>query len=257
MPRYSLSLGFFFTEVPLLERFGRAREAGFGAVEFFWPQGVNHGAIAAEVRAQGLTVELFNMFEGDYARGERGIAGDPGRVEEWRAALLDALDLAGAVGCPRVNALTGDAHSPSSRAAQLDQVVENLRWAAPVAAERGVTLLLEPLNAATHPDYLCRTTREALELIGRVGHPGVRLQYDVYQAQRGEGDIVETIAAHLDVIDHVQIADAPSRGKPGTGELSFPYILGRLDELGYRGFVGLEYRPDDDPLSWLPKEQRG
>ena len=109
----------------------RARGAGFSAVEFFWPHGVDRQALVAEVDAQGLSVELFNMYEGNYANGERGLAGDPGRREEWRAALEDALDLASLVRCPRINALTGDARDPGSRAAQLDCVVENLAWAAP------------------------------------------------------------------------------------------------------------------------------
>ncbi len=200
------------------------------------------------------------MDEGDYAAGERGFVGDPDRRADWRASLMAALDLATAVQCPRINALTGNALSPDRREEQLDCIVENLAWAAPLADERGVALLLEPLNAATHPDYLCRTTREALALMDRVGAPNVLLQYDVYQAQRGEGDIVATIRATLDRIAHIQIADAPSRAAPGTGELNFPYILSEIDAAGYRGYVGLEYQPAPppaDPFAWLPREQRG
>ena len=260
MPRYSASLGFFFTDVPLVQRFALARDAGFRAVEFFWPADDDPSDIARAREAAGIDVVLFNMDEGDYAGGERGFLGNPDRRDAWRASLMTALDLAEAVGCPRINALTGNALSPDRRAEQLDCIVENLAWAAPLAAERGVALLLEPLNAATHPDYLCRRTSEALELIDRVGMPNVALQYDVYQAQRGEGDIVATIRGTLDRISHIQIADAPSRAAPGTGELNFPYILGEIDASGYAGFVGLEYQPAPapaDPFSWLPFDQRG
>ncbi len=258
MPRYSLNLGFFFTDRPLTERFAAAQEAGFTAVEFFWPSGVPTEDIVAAQRAHGLEVVLFNMDEGDYANGDRGFSGDPARIDGWRQSLIAALDLAEAVNCPRINALTGNAITPEDRDRQLDCVVENLRWAAPLAAERGIELLLEPLNAATHPTYLCRRTDEALALMERVGAPNVRLQYDVYQAQRGEGDIVATIQAHLAAISHIQIADSPSRAAPGTGELNFDFILGQIDAMGYEGRVGLEYTPDgDDPLAWLPRELRG
>lgn len=257
MPRYSLSLGFFYTELPLEHRFQAARDAGFTAVEFFWPDSPNPTALARAREEAGVEVVLFNMDEGDYAQGERGFAGDPRRVSEWRTSLEAALELAAAVACPRINALTGNEIAPGDRARQLECVVENLRWAAPLAADIGVELLLEPLNAATHPSYLCRRTDEALDLIKRIDAPNVRLQYDVYQAQRGEGDIVATIEASLPFISHIQIADAPSREQPGTGELNFDYILSSIDELGYEGYVGLEYKPGSgDPFAWLPHADR-
>lgn len=256
MPKYSLNLGFFYADVPLVERIAQARKDGFSAIEFWWPAGVDHEQIAEAVREAGVSVELFNMDEGDYARGERGFAGDPDRRDLWRTSLREALDLAAAVQCPRINALTGDARADLTRSEQLDCVVENLAWAAPIAAAQGVTLLLEPLNAATHPTYLCRTTREALDLMDRVGAPNVLLQYDVYQAQRGEGDIVETIRTNLDRIAHIQIADSPSRAAPGTGELNFPFILKAIDDMGYEGYIGLEYKPEGDALGWLPFDER-
>lgn len=256
MPRYSLNLGFFYADVPLVERIAQAAKEGFGAIEFWWPAGISQGEIVQAVQEAGVTVQLFNMDEGDYAKGERGFAGDPARREEWQASLIQALDLAEALHCPRINALTGDAIEGLTREEQLDCVVENLQWAAPLASERGINLLLEPLNAATHPTYLCRTTREALDLIARVDAPNVRLQYDVYQAQRGEGDIVETIRTNLGIIDHVQIADSPSRAAPGTGELNFPFILQSLDDMGFEGYVGLEYKPVGNALGWLPLADR-
>jgi len=257
VPKYSLNLGFFYADVPLIERIAQARKDGFTAVEFWWPAGVDHQQIVAAVREAGVSVELFNMDEGDYARGERGYAGDPSRREEWRASLQEALALAEALRCPRINALTGDAREDLSREEQLESVVENLSWAAPIAAGQGVSLLLEPLNAATHPTYLCRTTREAQDLMDRIDAPNIQLQYDVYQAQRGEGDIVETLRSHLDRIGHIQIADSPSRAAPGTGELNFAFILKAIDDMGYNGYIGLEYKPEGDALGWLPFDERG
>jgi hydroxypyruvate isomerase len=260
MPKYSASLGFFFTDVPLARRFELARDAGFRAVEFFWPQDLDIDDLARARREAGVDVVLFNMDEGDYANGERGFTGNPARREAWRASLRTALDLAEAVGCPRINALVGNALSPAQRPEQLDCIVENLKWAAPLAAERGVALLLEPLNAATHPTYLCRRTSEALDLMDRIDEPNVALQYDIYQAQRGEGDVVATLRATIDRIAHVQIADSPTRAAPGTGELNFPYILAEIDATGYSGHVGLEYQPAPapaDPFAWLPRADRG
>lgn len=260
MPKYSASLGFFFTDVPLVQRFQLARDAGFRAVEFFWPQDLDMDALARARREAGVEVVLFNMDEGDYANGERGFTGNPARRGDWRESLRTALDLADAVGCPRINALVGNALSPEARPEQLDCIVENLKWAAPLAADRGVALLLEPLNAATHPQYLCRRTEDALALMDDVDEPNVLLQYDVYQAQRGEGDVVATIRAHVDRISHIQIADSPTRAAPGTGELNFPYILDEIDATGYSGHVGLEYQPAPapaDPFEWLPRGDRG
>ncbi len=261
MPRYSLSLGFFYDHVPLVERFALARAAGFGAVEFWWPSaGEDLADVARAQRDAGVEVVLFNMDEGDYAKGERGFAANPDRVDTWRAQLDVALDLADAVGCPRINALVGDYLPGDRRAEQLDCLVENLRWAAPRAAERGVDLLLEPLNIVTHPVYACTTTTEALEVMRQVDAPNVLLQYDFFQVQRGEGDIVHRFRTLLDQISHVQIGDSPDRFAPGTGELNYDYILEQVDASGYRGFVGLEYKTGGDPeaaLAWLPRDQRG
>lgn len=261
MPRYSLSLGFFYTEVPLLERFQLARDTGFSAVEFFWPSaGEDFADIARARAAAGVEVVLFNMDEGDYAKGERGFAANPERVDVWRRQLDVALDLAEAVGCPRINALTGDYLGADRHAEQLDCLVENLRWAAPRAAERGVDLLLEPLNAVTHPTYVCQTTTDALDVMRLVGEPNVLLQYDFFQVQRGEGDVVHRFRTLLDQVSHIQIGDSPDRGAPGTGELNYDYILEQVDAAGYQGFVGLEYKTGGDPaaaLAWLPVDQRG
>lgn len=261
MTAFALNLGFFFDDAPLLKRFGLAREAGFSAVEFWWPtHGESFEAIGQASSAAGLDVVLFNMDEGDYAKGERGYAAAPDRVTRWREQLDAALELAEIVQCPRINTLTGDWLSPDRHGEQLDCLIENLAWAAPRAAARGIDLLLEPLNAVTHPTYICQTTTDALEIMDRVGAPNLLLQYDVFQIQRGEGDVVHRMRTLMDRIGHIQIGDSPDRGAPGTGELNYDFILDQIDAAGYRGHVGLEYKTGGDPvqaLAWLPRALRG
>lgn len=260
MPNYSLSLGFFYTDVPLVERFALARQAGFTAVEFFWPgDDADFAEIARAQRAAGVSVQLFNMDEGDYAKGERGFAANPLRRDVWRRQLETALALADAVGCPRINALTGDYLDEFMHAEQQECLVENLKWAAPLAAARGVELLLEPLNAVTHPTYVCQTTTDALDIMRLVDESNVRLQYDFFQVQRGEGDVVHRFRSLLPDISHIQIGDSPDRGAPGTGELNYAFILEQVDAAGFEGFVGLEYKTGGDEsaaLAWLPVDLR-
>lgn len=258
MPDFSLSLGYFFTDVPVAARFSRARAAGFSAVEMFWPGSQSPAELAAARSAAGTDVVLFNMNEGNYARGDRGFACRPERRPWWREQLAAALDLASALGCPRINVLPGKTDPGARRASYLECFAENLCWAAPQAAERGVSLLIEPLNHLTHPDQLCRRTTDVLEVIRLVGCDNVRLQYDVYHAQRSEGNIIDTLREHMDVIGHIQIADVPTRSAPGTGELNFAAILNEIDALRYPGYVGLEYQPPappTDPFGWMSQHE--
>lgn len=255
--RYSLSIGWFFTASPVVERFGLARRAGFRAVELFWPDD-DPAALRAAQRAAGVDVALLNMWEGDYAAGDRGFACDPGHRRQWRHALDAALELATALSCTRVNVLAGDVPAATPAAVARDCFVDNLRWAAPRAASHGVTLVVEPLNHLTHPRYLCQRTADVVAVLDRVGHDNVGLQYDVFHAQRSEGNLLDTLTANIDRIAHVQVADVPTRSAPGTGEVNVAALLGRLAALGYDGFVGLEYDPSPtpDPFAWLPPAER-
>jgi hydroxypyruvate isomerase len=260
MPRYSVSLGFFFTDVPLTARFARAREAGFGAVEMFWPGDVTVADLVAAQRAAEVEVVLFNLNEGRYELGERGFAAVPERQHWWRRELEAALALAMRLDCHRVNVLAGDVPVAGMRDSYRDCLVDNLRWAAPRAADLDVTLLVEPLNHVTHPRALCQRTADVLHVLDQVAEPNVGLQYDVFHAQRSEGNIVDTMRAQVSRIGHIQIADVPSRSAPGTGELNFPYILREIDRLDYDGYVGLEYQPPAggaDPFDWLEVSLRG
>jgi len=260
MPKFSVSLGYFFTDLPVPQRFQPARDAGFRAVELFWPKGWSAVTLSSAKEAADVEVVQFNMNEGDYENGDRGFACEPDRREWWREQLLLALDLARHLDCHRINVLPGKVPPDGDRQRSLDCFVENLQWAAPLAAVEMVQLLIEPLNHLSHPRQLCQRTIDVLQVLDLVQQKNVLLQYDVFHAQRSEGNIIDTLRAHIGQIGHVQIADVPTRSSPGTGELNFENILRELDVLGYPGYVGLEYQPPNSsalPFDWLAVSQRG
>jgi hydroxypyruvate isomerase len=255
VPRFSANLSFLFKDVPFPERFRRAADSGFRGVEFFWPGVEELDAVAREVQETGLEVALFNFDAGDMAAGDRGLAGDPDRAAEFRDNVPVALELAARIGCPRLNALVG-VHRPGLELeAQLDVARENVAWAAEQARAQGATIMIEPINRYDNGDVLLETSSDAIAFIDSVGADNVQLQYDVYHMQRVEGNLAETISSLLPRIGHVQIADPPSRGEPGTGEVNFGFVLGLLDRSGYGGWVGLEYNPStsttEESLGWI------
>ncbi len=258
--RYCANVSILFKEVPLLERFGRASEAGFSAVEFWWPSGEDLGRVETAIRDSGLEVALFNFDAGDMPAGERGLISDPDRQGQFRENVAVALDLAERLGCRRLNALAGQEIQGMDRAEQLDLARENVRFAADAASEHGIEVLIEAVNTFENGPYMIHTTAQAVEFIESVARENVKLQYDCYHMQRMEGNLVATIRENIDNIAHVQVADSPGRGEPGTGEINYPFVLGELESLGYDGYVGLEYNPSTqttkDSLGWLPPEAR-
>jgi hydroxypyruvate isomerase len=259
--RFCANVSMLFTEVPFLERFGRAASAGFAAVELWWPAGEDVDAVAAAIAAAGLEVALLNFPAGDMPAGERGLLGDPAREAEFRDAVPRALDLAHAIGCTRLNALVGHRVEATGLEKQLTLAARNVAWAADLARERGADVLIEAINTFENGPYLVPTTADAVAFLDRVARENVKLQYDAYHMQRMEGNLVPTIREHVDRIGHIQIADAPDRGEPGTGEIDYGFVLRAIDGLGYDGFVGLEYRPrggsTEESLGWLPRAARG
>jgi len=258
--KFSANLSILFKEAPLLERFGRAAEAGFSAVEFWWPgHDVELGQIERAVEDAALEVALFNFDAGDMPAGERGLAGNPDREQQFRDNVPVALELARSLGCRRMNVLVGHEIPGMDRAEQLALARENVRFAADDAA--GITVVVEAVNTFENGPYLLYTTAQAVEFVREVGRENVRVQHDFYHMQRMEGNLVATLREHIGSIGHVQIADSPGRGEPGTGEIHYPYVLGELERLGYDGYVGLEYNPTtettEESLEWLPKELRG
>ena len=258
--RFCANVSILFKEAPFLERFERARRAGFSAVEFWWPA-EPLDEVEAAIAEAGVSVALFNFFAGDMPAGDRGLLSDPDRADGFRANVPVALELAERLGCPRLNALVGLERAPGERARQLALAAENVRWAADQAAERGVDVLIEAVNTWENGPYLLATTRQAAAFVAGVDRPNVKLQYDAYHMQRMEGNLVATLTEFAPQIAHIQVADSPGRGEPGTGEINYPFVLDAVEALGYEGWIGLEYNPTtattEESLRWLPHDRGG
>jgi len=255
MPRFAANVSMLFTEAPFLDRFALAARAGFAAVECQFP----YEAAAAEIRARlddhGLAMVLHNLPAGDWAAGDRGLAGLPHRTGEFSAGVPRAIAYAHALGVKQLNCLAGIAPAGIDADTVHRTLVDNLRFAARALAAEGLALLVEPINTFDIPGFIVHRTAQCVALIDEVGEPNVFVQYDAYHMQRMEGELAGTLARHLPRIAHVQVADNPGRHEPGTGEIRFEFLLAELDRLGYGGWVGCEYKPAGgtaDGLGWLP-----
>ncbi len=259
--RFCPNLSMLFKEVDFVERFGRAKEAGFSGVEFWWPSGEDLDQVESAIKDAGLEVALFNFDAGDMPSGDRGLVSDPDRKQEFRDNVPVALELARSVGCKRLNALMGLELDDVGIEEQLELAADNLGWAADQAAEHGIEVMIEAVNTFENGPYLLSSTNAARNFVERVGRANVKLQYDAYHMQRMEGNIVATLRGRIDGITHIQVADSPDRGEPGSGELNYRFIFAALGELPYEGWVGLEYKPTtentEESLAWLPEDKRG
>lgn len=243
MPRFAANLTMLFTERPFLQRFEAAASSGFTAVEYLFPYQEDIDGIARALQELRLTQVLFNLPAGNWAAGDRGIVVDPGRRDEFRRGVAQAVDLARRFRCSRLNCLVGKRLDGVSDEGQWRYLIDNLRYASSALAAHGLTLLVEPINTFDIPGFFLSTSAQAVRLLDEMGAPNVRLQYDIYHMQRMEGNLAHTLTRWRDRIGHVQIADAPDRHEPGTGEINFRFLLRHLDMLGYDGYVGLEYKP--------------
>ncbi len=252
--RFAANLTMLFTELPFIDRFEAAARNGFRAVEYMFPYAEDTDAIARALTELRLRQVLFNLPAGDWAAGDRGIAVDPDRRDEFRAGVARALDLARRFSCTRLNCLVGRRNEAIEGREQWRCVVDNLRYAAGALAGDGISLLVEPVNTYDIPGFFLSTSAQTIGLLDEVAAPNARLQYDVYHMQRMEGNLTKTMQQLAGRIGHVQIADAPDRHEPGTGEINFPFVLRALDLSGYTGYVGLEYRPSgktDQSFGWI------
>ncbi|MEJ6007878.1 2-oxo-tetronate isomerase [Paucibacter sp. AS339] len=256
MPQFAANLSLLYTELPFLERFGAAAADGFKAVEFLFPYSVDATALRQQLHTHGLQQALFNAPPGDWDAGERGLACLPDRQTEFRAGIQQALDYAEALACPRLHVMAGIAPTGLTAEQLNDTYISNLRWAADQAHAQGRQICIEPINLRDMPGYFLNRQAQALALIEAIDAPNVRLQFDAYHCQISEGDVARKLRLALDqgLLSHVQIAGAPDRHEPDEGELRVEYLLTLLDELGYTGYVGCEYRPRADTragLGWL------
>jgi len=250
--QFSANLSFLFQEHDFLDRFGAASRAGFSGVEFHFPYAYDKAALAEVALTSGVEVVLFNLPAGHWAAGERGIACQPERKAEFQDGVGSAIEYAEALGCTRLNCLAGIPTGPQGKA--VDTLVDNLKFAAAVMQRAGLRLMLEPLNTRDTPGYLMATTTQAMQILDAVGSKNLFLQYDLYHAQVMEGDLTRTLETLLPRIGHIQLADNPGRHEPGTGEINFPFVLSRLQQLGYAGWIGCEYKPSGstlDTFAWL------
>lgn len=243
MPRFAANLTMLFNEVPFLERFERAARAGFDAVEFLFPYAFDPAEIKSRLDAHGLKLVLHNLSAGDWDAGERGIACHPDRVDEFRAGVARTVEYATALGAPQLNCLAGKAPAGVDDAVLRATFVDNLRFAAAELGRAELKLLIEPINTYDIPGFWLNRTAQALAVLDDVGADNAFVQYDIYHAQRTEGEIAATIEKHLARIAHIQLADNPGRHEPGTGELNWAFLFAHLDRIGYRGHVGCEYKP--------------
>ncbi len=243
MPNFAANLTMMFTERPFLERFDAAKRAGFSAVEYMFPYNENIDGIAKALEEFKLTQVLFNLPAGNWAGGDRGIAVDPKRRDEFRRGVAEAVEIARRFRCTRLNCLVGKRIDSTPYDEQWRCLVDNLRFAAERLGKAGITLMVEPVNTYDIPGFFLNTSAQAVRLLEDIGAQNARLQYDIYHMQRMEGNLAHTMGRLIGQIGHVQIADAPDRHEPGTGEINFAYLLRRLDAFDYEGYVGLEYRP--------------
>ena len=258
MLKFSANLSFLYQELGFLDRFAAAAKDGFGAVEYLGPYAETPDAVAKALRDNGLVQALFNVPSGNWAGGERGIACLPERVDEFRTGVRTALDYAAALNCPKVNVISGLVPAGADMQTLEGTLVENLKFAADLCAKAGVKLLIEPINTRDIPGFLLNTQADAHAVIAEVGEPNLKVQMDLYHCQIVEGDLAMKIRKHLSGVGHVQIAGVPERHEPDLGELNYPYLFALLDELGYEGWIGCEYRPragTSEGLGWL-KELR-
>ena len=243
MPRFAANLTMLFTEHPFLHRFEHAAQAGFDAVEFLFPYAYSAEEIKQQLDRHGLKLVLHNLPPGDWDAGERGIACHPDRVAEFRAGVAQGITYAKALGVGQLNCLAGKAPADVPDAVLRKTLVENLRFAAAALKDAGLRLLIEPINTFDIPGFYLNRTAQAVGVLDEVGADNAFVQYDIYHAQRMEGELAATLQKYLPRIGHIQLADNPGRNEPGSGEINYPFLFAHLDRIGYSGWIGCEYKP--------------
>lgn len=250
MTKFSANLGFLWTELSLPEAIHAAHNAGFHAVECHWPYETDPAFINAALNTTGLQMLGLNTSRGDHANGENGLSALTGRIEDARAAIDQAIHYADAIDCPNIHVMAGFANGHAAH----DTFVQNLDYACEQAAERDITILIEPLNHYDAKGYFLQTTGQAIGIINEVGRKNLKLMFDCYHVQIMEGDLTNKLNALLPHIGHIQFASPPTRGQPDIGELNFSHIFQHIAKIGYATPLGAEYKPvgkTADTLGWM------
>lgn len=248
--KFSANLGFLWTDLSLPDAIRAAAKAGFDAVECHWPYDQDPVAVKAALEETGLPMLGLNTIRGDLAAGEVGLAAVPGRYSQARAAIDQAVAYAAEIGAHNIHVMAGAAAGDQARATYC----ENLDYAAERAGAEGIGILIEPINTRDMQGYHLNFVEDGAEVISRVGRDNIRLMFDCYHTQIMQGDLLRRIEAHLPVIGHLQIAAAPSRAEPDTGEVAYDRLIPAIQTLGYEGYWGAEYKPAgtvEAGLGWL------
>lgn len=253
MVKLAASISFLFNEWPFEDRFGAARRAGFLGIEFGVPYGHSRQIFAELLREHGLKYLNFLAAPGNWVGGERGIACDPARCDEFRLEFEQAVEWAEALNVDLLHVPAGLVPAGCSRDDALGVLLDNLAWSADRVAASGRQVVIEPVNAADIPDFAVHTLRQAIELLRLSKRSNVGLIFDVYHVARQEGDVTWRLRDALPWVRHVQIATPPMRHEPGAGDVDLVWLIDELDRMGYGGWVGCEYRPSKgtaESLEW-------
>lgn len=256
--KFAANLSMLFKEFSFLDRFDKAVAYGFKAVEFLFPYEEDRDGIKKKLETLDLDLALFNLHAGEInpqsiMNGEWGTVSNPKRKVYFRWSCQTALEWANYLNCKRLNIMIGKREPDITPEEQMACALENIAWAVPLAAAAGVTLLVEPLNNVDFPGYWIATTHQAMQIVREINHPNLKFQFDIYHAQIMEGNLIRTINEVFDSIGHIQLADVPGRNQPGIGKINFKSVFNALEELGYKGYIGLEYNPKGsmaEALKW-------
>lgn len=258
MTKLAANLTMLFNEFPFMERFKQASNAGFKGVEFLFPYAYSANDIKKELDQYQLQLVLNNLPAGDWDAGERGIACLPDRVEEFREGVAKAIEYAQILGTPQLNCLAGKVPANIEHKLLQETFISNLKFAAEKLEKVNIRLLIEPINTFDIPNFYLSKTQQAVDILNEVNSSNAFVQYDIYHAQRMEGELANTIERHLAKIAHIQLADNPGRNEPGTGEINYHYLFKFLERIGYEGWIGCEYKPlttTESGLGWIQSHQ--
>ncbi len=250
MTKLSANLGFLWSELSLPDAIRAASAAGFEAVECHWPYDTDPRDVRAALSETGLEMLGLNTVRGNLDAGENGLCALVGRKDEARAAIDQAIEYASEIGTKNIHVMAGFAEGAAAHAT----FVSNLRYGLEKAAPHGITLVIEPLNHYDAPGYFLKNADQAAEIIAEIGSDGLKLMFDCYHLQIMQGDISRLLEKMMPITGHIQIAAVPSRAEPDKGELDYRNILKLIDRLGYKGFIGAEYKPrgtTGEGLGWM------
>jgi len=251
MPNFAANLSMMYNEVEFSDRFAAAAKDGFKGVEFLFPYEWPAADVAEWRQAAGVEQALFNAPPGDWENGERGLSALPGRETEFKDTIGKALEYAAALDCPRIHVMAGLRPEDVAEETLYETYRMNLTYAANEAAKQGRNVIIEPINTRDVPSYFLNRQADAHRVVDAVGLPNLLVQMDLYHVQIVEGDVAMKIRQFIDKVDHFQIAGVPERHEPDIGEVNYPYLFDLIDELGFEGWVGCEYRPHGETSAGL------